>query len=138
MTFAVMDEGIRLETASKKQVIDEVEQVFKGAYSKAGEEDNSGQYRPDDAIVAQWWNDKHFRGSYSFWPTGAMANIPFTDLTDSLTGTASKSGKQTLYFSGEALDPEMSAYVHGALRSGEFTANQIIKGSQAAVEETLH
>jgi monoamine oxidase len=135
MTFAVANEGVRLEGTDKTQIIDEIEAVFKNAFSIEGEENNDN-FRPDDVEVATWWNDKHFRGSYSFMPTHSMAGIPWNHLTKPLTGTAANTGFKTLYFTGEALDPDYSGYVHGGLRAGLTTANQIISESKN-VEEIL-
>lgn len=53
MTFAVAEEGVRLEGMTEKEIIDEVEQVFKTAFQQSGETDET-MFRPEFAFNAKW------------------------------------------------------------------------------------
>jgi len=130
MAFETWTKAKSLEKNTDTEIADQVESLFRSAFAKSagveGQEDN-GMFRPVDVFMTKWWNNKYFRGSFSFLRTGAMAGIPWSDLTDPLTGTSSRSGFKTLYLTGEALSPDYAGYVSGALLAGETTAKQVMQ-----------
>lgn len=124
MVFEIWSKAKSLEGASESTIINEMETLLKASFG-AKATDN-GQFRAEHAFMTSWWNDKYFRGAYSFLRTSAFANIPWSDLTDPITGTNSRDGFKTLYFTGEGLSKDYGGYVHGAFEAGEVTGKQVM------------
>ena len=64
-----------------------------------------------------WSQDRNIRGAYSYVGVGGVDAPPV--LARAIAGT--------LFFAGEATDPESSGTVEGALASGKRAARQVIK-----------
>lgn len=71
---------------------------------------------PSGFKVSRWNTDPFTRGAFSYWPTG------FT--TEIMKDFQAPIGR--VFFAGEHLDPLHYGFVHGAYRSGQQTAGNII------------
>jgi monoamine oxidase len=76
--------------------------------------------RLDAAYVHDWQRDPFARGGYSY--VGVGGGTAREDLAAPLD--------DTLFFAGEATDPEEPATVNGALQSGERAAREILAGNR--------
>ena len=74
---------------------------------------------PRAALVHDWRRDPFSRGAYSYVRVGGEGARE--DLAVPIAGT--------LFFAGEATDPEESGTVAGALRSGQRAAQQLIEAT---------
>ncbi|MBL6927284.1 MAG: FAD-dependent oxidoreductase [Acidimicrobiia bacterium] len=74
---------------------------------------------PTDWRVTRWGADPWSLGSYSYLPAGTSA-----------TSRATLSGPvgDRLFFAGEATDSDYPGTVHGALKSGQRAASQVLDG----------
>ncbi|XP_045161806.2 uncharacterized protein LOC123526626 [Mercenaria mercenaria] len=67
--------------------------------------------------VSRWNTDRLTRGAFSYWPTG------FTD--ENMKYLQAPDGR--LFFAGEHLDPVHYGFVHGAYRSVQRTAEDLVQ-----------
>ena len=126
MCFLGGKEAQRVESLSVEQVQDEIEELFRSAFSNKPGNDTADMFRPTAVAVTNWSQNPRFCGSYSYFPVYAFANVPEGDLASALTGTAERDGRKTLYFAGEAFDDRFNGWVQGAYRSGERVAKSIL------------
>ena len=127
MCYLGGDEAKRVEALSQKEIKDEVEELFKNAYThhlKAGQCPTI--FRPSAVAVTDWSTNPRFLGSYSYFPVHSFAKVPIDDLTHGLTGTEAKEGPNTLTFAGECFDDRFNGWIQGAYRSGERVAKSLL------------
>lgn len=72
---------------------------------------------PSDYKISRWNTDPFTRGAFSYWPVG------FTD--ENMRQMQAPVGR--VFFSGEHLDPLHYGFVHGAFRSGQRTASDLLR-----------
>ena len=115
----------RVESLDLESIKDEIEALFRSAFGDSGGDD----CRPESVEVTDWSRNRHFHGSYSYFPKGAFGTIPQEDLTRGLSGVDEdkKDHPTTLYFAGEAFDDKFNGWVQGGYLSGERTARQILQ-----------
>eukprot|EP00978_Attheya_sp_CCMP212_P047450 scaffold421372_cov69-Attheya_sp.AAC.6 len=126
-------EARRVECLTTEQIADEVEELFRRAFEHtlSNGQDPTLCFRPSSVAVTDWSNNPMFRGSYSVYPVGAFADVPFSDLTKGLNGVEGHeedvTNRETLYFAGEAFDDKFNGWVQGAYMSGERLAKKILE-----------
>ena len=108
--FAVVtgDEARRIEHLDQLSLSLEIQAHLSSVYK-------TPMAAPSSIHVCKWHSNPQFHGSYSFIPVG------FNKQED----LAKPVGR--IHFAGEAYDERYSGYVHGAYRSGQVVAEQIIE-----------
>jgi polyamine oxidase len=120
-------EAERVESLTDKEIKNEIEELFRNAFSIKLASVDPTIFRPTAVAVTNWSKNPRFCGSYSYFPVHAFATVREADLTCGLTGTNKRDGPKTFYFAGEALDDKFNGWVQGAYRSGERVARSIIE-----------
>lgn len=117
----------RVESLSEEEIKDEIEELFGRAFGR------SKDCRPIAVAVTNWSRNPRFHGSYSYFPKGAFARVPYSNYVCALTGVEEESSTpivsfpKTLYFAGEAFDDKFNGWVQGGYLSGERVARAILK-----------
>mmetsp|Transcript_20079 Transcript_20079/g.28455 ORF Transcript_20079/g.28455 Transcript_20079/m.28455 type:complete len:526 (-) Transcript_20079:178-1755(-) len=125
-------EAKRVESLTKDQIKDEVEELFRNAFQKnttLADGPGSSLFRPLDVAVTDWSRNPRFCGSYACLPLNAYAHVPYDDLARGLTGAPNQQNEGdpvTLHFAGEGFDDKFNGWVQGAYRSGERVAQVIL------------
>ncbi|XP_045205205.2 uncharacterized protein LOC123557659 [Mercenaria mercenaria] len=105
------DDATWVDRSTDDGVIQEVLDVLQSLYP------NVNIPKPSGFKVSRWNTDPLTRGAFSYWPTG------FTD--ENMKDLQAPVGR--LFFAGEHLDPLHYGFVHGAYRSGQRTAEDLIQ-----------
>jgi polyamine oxidase len=121
----------RVESLTEEQLKNEIEDLFFQGFGGSRKD-----CRPVAVAVTDWSRNPRFCGSYSYYPKGAFASVPYENLARGLTGVpegdqenkaASDSSLPiTLYFAGEAFDDKYNGWIQGGYLSGERVAKSML------------
>jgi len=100
----------RVQYLTKQEIIAELYQVLRNMYG-------DDAVMPEDILIPDWHHNPLFLGAYSNWPIGV--NKKTYQNMDAPVGR--------LYFAGEACSEDFTGYLHGALESGQLTAQNVYK-----------
>ena len=129
----------RVEALTEEQLKDDIQALFQKGFGRPAED-----CRPVAVAVTDWSRNPRFCGSYSYFPKGAFASLPYSDLLRGLTGWDEKVDQEqtnattspppppsmtTLHFAGEAFHDKYNGWVQGGILSGEQVAKDILRGS---------
>ena len=111
------EEGKRVETESKENIIKEIGSLMSEIYGK--NDKDKTKYTPIDIYVTNWGQNPYYRGSYTFFPVKAFKDASYEDFIAPLSSNKDgKTGQPKLFFTGEAFSREYAGFVHGAYLNG--------------------
>jgi len=125
----------RVETLEEEQLKNEIEDLF---FQGFGGGRSREECRPVAVTTTDWSRNPLFCGSYSYFPKGAFASVPYRNLGRGLTGVPEGDKETTendlrlpttLYFAGEALDDKYNGWIQGGYLSGERVAMSMLSSS---------
>lgn len=105
------DDATWVDRSSDVEILQEVVTVLQSLYP------NVSLPVPSGFKVSRWNTDPLTRGAFSYWPSG-FSDEEMTDL---------QAPVDRIFFAGEHLDPLHYGFVHGAYRSGQRTADTLIR-----------
>ncbi|XP_067677394.1 uncharacterized protein [Haliotis asinina] len=108
--IATGEEARRVEKMQDDQVKAEITAVLRGMFGSTTPE-------PESILLKRWTTDPLTMGSFTSRQVGDEGNQRFLEALKSPVGR--------VYFAGEAYDDTMDGFVHGAERSGRYTAMKV-------------
>ncbi|KAK1125075.1 hypothetical protein K0M31_006413 [Melipona bicolor] len=115
----VSGKGARLiDDVTDEEIFDQTVQMLNNMLSK-----DYNVTRPTAMIRSKWYQNKHFRGTYSFQ---SIETIKTNSSALQLSEPIIKMGKPVILFGGEATNKHYYSTVHGAIGSGWREAERLI------------
>ncbi|KAI8377544.1 uncharacterized protein BYT42DRAFT_570659 [Radiomyces spectabilis] len=124
MVTTTYKQSERIERMNDDLVQREIMQVLRRMFPEIDLPD------PTAILIPRWHSNPLFRGSYSNWPIGVLADH-HQNMRAPLAGPHSHD-RPRLWFAGEAMSAEYYGFLHGAWIDGDNTAKSIVKCIQGA------
>ncbi|KAJ8949098.1 hypothetical protein NQ318_017003 [Aromia moschata] len=110
-----------IEKENDQVLIDGLMYTFKKFFGK-----NNTVVDPDKMIKSTWYNNPHFRGTYSY--DSIQGNSVEHKFPDKLAAPlTAEDGRPLVQFAGEATNPHHFSTVHGAIETGYREADRLIE-----------